>query len=385
MASARLSIPSWAWVAAEAAFLLFIFYQLWDFEVFLFVAPVGGKLIIALLLLLRGAEMAAKGGKPRASPELVRVLSFLEGTRLLLVLLAVAFLGYLLTKSIWFGYLVALAILLLVAEEIVRGVALSGVKAELGETRVAVYFALGLWFGAGFLLQTSSPINAIVSCSMLPNMERGDLVILQGGEINAPTVRMSSAEAASIGSGAIVRYRNESVAVNGSLYAHCVYSREDPLCGRFVASPEEFFEMHGPLVFRYGRCERHYPETGASNFGPCTSGVYYNGERASAGLVGDTVVYVPKETDVFARSGDIIHRVMLKIETPTGEHYVIKGDNNPVADVQIFDYRFGGNSLADQSQLKGKVLFRVPYLGYFKLFLSGFVEEGESCNSYLRS
>lgn len=363
--------------------MLFIFYQLWDFEVFLFVAPVGGKLIIALLLLLRGAEMAAKGGKPRASAELVRVLSFLEGTRFLLVLLAVAFLGYLLTKSIWFGYLVALAILLLVAEEIVRGVALSGVKAELGETRVAVYFALGLWFGAGFLLQTSSPINAIVSCSMLPSMERGDLVILQGGEINAPTVRMSSAEAAAVGKTSTVIYENETFDVNGSLFDYC-RRVTSPACIAFKADPPSFAERKGPLEFRYGLCKRFYPSEGKYVYQMCTQSIYYNGEKVTAGNVGDVVVYVPKKDDVFARSGDIIHRVMLKIETPTGEHYVIKGDNNPVADLQIFDYRFGGNSLANESQLKGKVLFRVPYLGYFKLFLSGFVEEGESCNSYLR-
>jgi signal peptidase I len=380
---AGFAVPPQVWLAAEILFLLFIAWQLWDFELFLLVM-VPGKLILALILLLRGVEHFVKEGKAEPGPQLKRILEVLSSSKLLYAILVLAFAGYLLSKSVVFGYLVALAILLLVAEEIVRGVAEGGLKSELRETRIAIYFALGLWFGAGFLLQTTSPINAIVSCSMLPAMERGDLVLLHGGEVNAPAVLMSDAEAMMIGKNATVQFGNRSIEVKGSMYAHCVLNRNDRTCAEFIATPEGFVEKNGPLEFRYSKCERYFPGSGASNYGPCVTSIYYNGEKVTSGKVGDTVVYAPKSGDLFARSGDIIHRVFLEIETPKTKYYVIKGDNNPVADLQVYDSRFGGNSIAEGKQLKGRVLFRIPMLGYFKLFLSGFVEEGESCNSYLK-
>ena len=379
-----LEIHPYAWLAAEALFLLFILWQLWNFEIFLFIVPVSGKLIFLFILLLRAAEFFVKGGKPVASPKLVKVLEALESTKILYVILVLSFVAYLLSKNVLFGYMVALSILLLVAEEIARGIVDGGLKSEIRETRIAMYFALGLWFGAGAVLQTSSPINAIVSCSMLPAMERGDLVLLHGGEVNAPGVRMSSEEVLAIGKNASVSYGNLTFEVEGSVYNYCVLHRNERACLEFVANPEAFSERKGPLEFKYSKCERYTPASRASGYGPCLTSVYYNGEKVSAGQVGDVVVYAPKQGDIFALSGDIIHRVWLKIETPDGNYYVIKGDNNPVADIEVYDARFGGNSLASEKQLKGRVLFRIPYVGYFKLFLSGFVEEGESCSSYLK-
>lgn len=110
-------------------------------------------------------------------------------------LLILAFLAaYVLTKFVLFALLCALSIVGLFVYETYRGVEEGGWKKELEEIIIAVLAGVAIWYGAAFLLHTSSPLDSIVSCSMLPRMDRGDMVVLSGGEINAPSVAVNSSE-----------------------------------------------------------------------------------------------------------------------------------------------------------------------------------------------
>ena len=102
-------------------------------------------------------------------------------------------------------------------------------------------------------------------------------------------------------------------------------------------------------------------------------------------LSNDVVVYQPLPTDYYARTGDIIHRVFLKLKTADGKEYVLtKGDNNPILDLQVYDYtRNLGNRPIPQDRVRGRVVMRIPYLGYFKLFISGFLNEDAQCKTQL--
>ena len=66
---------------------------------------------------------------------------------------------------------------------------------------------------------------------------------------------------------------------------------------------------------------------------------------------------------VFVRSGAsddyIVHRAIKKFNDGDGWAFVTKGDNNPVADGQTIP----------QDQVVGKVVGRIPVLGYFPLFI----------------
>ena len=53
-------------------------------------------------------------------------------------------------------------------------------KNAVGEALTSLGFALVAWIVISLVLNTTSPINIITSCSMLPNLERGDVIILQG-------------------------------------------------------------------------------------------------------------------------------------------------------------------------------------------------------------
>lgn len=52
-----------------------------------------------------------------------------------------------------------------------------------------------------------------------------------------------------------------------------------------------------------------------------------------------------------------------------------KGDNNPGLDIQY------GNYPPNMSQVQGKVVGVIPYLGYLKLIISGNLVVPQGCNS----
>ena len=83
--------------------------------------------------------------------------------------------------------------------------------------------------------------------------------------------------------------------------------------------------------------------------------------------------------------GDIVHRTMFEINADGKVYYLTRGDNNPILDLQVYDYsRDLGNSPVPSGNSRGKVILRVPYLGYFKLFISGYLQEDSQCKTQLK-
>ena len=272
--------------------------------------------------------------------------------------------------QIWlFGLLIGLSIVWLVVLECWEGVDQHGMKNEIKEIAVALLLALAAYFGAGLLLQTPSPINAIVSCSMLPHIQRGDMVVLSGDGIAAPTEQVQSL--AGLQNATIYQNGEPKFMVKGSLYSYCTQNANASECRRFVASPSEFTEMHGPLLFGYSKCEI-IQNDGERQYGPCVEWLEVNGNRYYENLSSDVIVYQPQPDEYYARVGDIIHRAFLRLDSADGGKYVLtKGDNNPVFDIQVYDEGAQlGNRPVELSRTKGRILFGVPILGYFKLFIS---------------
>ncbi len=279
------------------------------------------------------------------------------------------FISYLISGFWLFGVLVGLSLLWAVALEFLIGSHEHGIMHEAKETAIALLLALVIWFGAGFVLQTSSPLNAIVSCSMLPHIQRGDMVVLSGDRIQAPTAQVQSL--VGVGDAAIMQNGQQIAQVKGSLYSHCAQNPALPLCRQFVNSPENFIEKQGPLSFGYERCEMVFPKTGAMQSGPCVSWLEVNGARYQENLSNDVVVYQPQKDEYYARVGDIIHRAYIKLQAGNQTYFLTKGDNNPVFDIQVYDEGLKmGNAPVDNSRFKGRVLFSIPVIGYLKLFIS---------------
>lgn len=282
-----------------------------------------------------------------------------------------------------FGVMVAAEIALFVGMEMKEGAEKHGWKHEVVDTIIALAIAVGIWFGASLVLNTSSPVSAVVSCSMLPNLQRGDFVIVQGAPLDAYELGMTQGELDSLSSPAVISYSNSTISINGSLFSYCVADSRSQMCRAFISSPGSFTEKKGAFTYRYERCGIQFTN-GSSGYMPCLKSVEFHGKEYLTNLSNDVVVYQPGPGDVYARVGDIVHRAMFKIDVDGKEYYLTRGDNNPLLDIQVYDYvNSMGNAPVPQERLRGKVIGRIPLLGYFKLFISGYFQEDPQCRTQI--
>ena len=312
-------------------------------------------------------------------------LSLLSDGKTQAAILVILLVLYIITKNPVFGILTLLAMLFLLGVEVYVGVKAHGWKSELRDTLIAVVVAALLYYGLGFALHTSSPISAVVSCSMLPSLSRGDLIVIQGSLPSSPTWEVSEEDMKDIQNPNITVLVNGKVyKMKGSIFSYCLFNSGE-VCDKFRENPSSVVEKRGNFIFKYGMCKRIGKLT---YYQPCLKEIVYKNNTLSlSSKQGDVVVYTPKKEDLFGfalRGGEVVHRVVLTLKRGNKTLYITKGDNNNVADMQFYSYTYDkGNSPVLPSQIKGKVVFRIPFLGYYKLFLVGSFSETEFCSSVL--
>ncbi|MFA6036261.1 MAG: hypothetical protein WC759_04865 [Candidatus Micrarchaeia archaeon] len=316
----------------------------------------------------RKTEEAQAAGKKKDEEGSYRYLKELNDSKILWLLIVALFMIYLVTTKFspglapLFAILVALVMVSLVALEIWIGAKTGGLGNEVKETVLAVFVAAVLWYGGGMLLNTSVPLDAVVSCSMVPSLNRGDMLVLHGGEVQAPFVKMSAADW-------------DAVRAGGLLKRQCALCQDmNSKWGCAIDGSGGVVQPSGILDYKCSLCERE-DKAGSKVFVPCVTGIEINGKFIDYSKGEETIVYIPRAGDPFARSGDIVHRARLIIEVDGKDYILTKGDNNHLFDVQI------GNSPVEQEQVRGRALVRLPYVGYLKLFLSGMFGEPVGCDS----
>ncbi len=284
---------------------------------------------------------------------------------------------------ILFGIAIAIEIFAFVAFEVKSGVKHHGWKNEILDTVIALAFAIVLWYGAGFLLNTETPVSGVVSCSMLPNLQRGDFVFVQGAEVNAYDIEMTSSQVESLSGPAKITYGNESKTIPGSIFPYCVSNLGSSMCNQFVQNPSSFVEKKGAFTYRYERCPLTYKD-GSQAYQPCLKSVEFEGTEYLTNYSNDIIIFQPPSHDFYSIIGDIVHRTFFRINVDGEYYYVTRGDNNPFLDIQAYDYRYGMvNRPVPEEYLRGKVIGRLPLLGYFKLFISGFFSADSQCDTQL--
>ena len=182
------------------------------------------------------------------------------------------------------------------------------VSKPLWELAKTLGVALAAWVIICIVLQTSKPMNVVTSCSMLPVLHRGDLVFLQGGQINAPTAQISS-----------------SLKASDVSYVNCTVN---------------FFNGSKAQV-------------------PCTSAIRAGAKEFPTRTQNDIIIYDAEPTAY----GAIIHRSVLWLAAGNQSFLLTKGDNNPGLDQQ------SGISPVTTDRINGKVILTVPAIGYLKVFL----------------
>ncbi|MDE1767924.1 MAG: S26 family signal peptidase, partial [Candidatus Micrarchaeota archaeon] len=98
----------------------------------------------------------------------------------LYALIALSVIVYALYGNAIFGALAFVLIVVTLVAEFRGSVKQGGMKNSVYEIVTALVGVAVLWLILSIVLSTTSPLNVVASCSMLPSMHRGDLVILHG-------------------------------------------------------------------------------------------------------------------------------------------------------------------------------------------------------------
>jgi len=223
-----------------------------------------------------------------------------------------------------------------------------GLFTETKPVLAAALVSFALLGALSIFLASDTPLYFISSCSMLPNYQQGDAVLVLDEALNVPMVKIDvpySEGKAEVYGG------NETLAVDGSLYLHCSRSGGE-LCNRFISAPFGFYEIRGPVLFQYDSCAR---SDGTAS--PCVISATIGGTAVPSSSPSDVVVF-PGSYAAADSSLRIAHRAMFGINDSLGNvYYFTKGDNAPVYDVQL------GGSAVPAGSLQGKVALRLPLLG----------------------
>lgn len=281
------------------------------------------------------------------------------------------------------GVLIVVEIVAFVGMEVKDGANKHGWKHEIVDTFIALLVAVAVWYGTAFILNTSSPISGVVSCSMLPNLYRGDFIIVQGAVPQAYEIEMSQSELDSLNDRATISYNGNNVSMDGSIFSYCIISPSSEVCRVFSDDPEKIIEKKGAFTYRYEQCPVAYSDGSMASM-PCLKSVAFKGKEYLTNMSHDTIVYASPKGSLYALIGDIVHRVMFKINVGNDSYYLTRGDNNPVLDLQVYDYGRGlTNMPISEENVRGKVIARIPFLGYFKLFIHGYLQEDPQCRMQL--
>jgi signal peptidase I len=306
---------------------------------------------------------------------------------LLLVMLVIYVIGQSVSAiAVFSGAAIVMLIIALLLLEMRNGFKETGYARNIIELAGAIAFVIVFWFALRLLLNTPNPIDVVPSCSMLPALQRGDMIILQGlgsapGSIRAPTVNVTPAQASSMMNGSesleCVAYRFSGQSAYVSQY---VAPGDSIGLYRSTASGGEIVpesKQGGNLVKYACGVQQVRFANGTVRNEAYTSSITVLNHTISGDINNSIIVYMTTPSDLFYREGDtfIVHRVYAVLDAGGSYYFLTKGDNNPGLDMQY------SNLPPNATQVEGRMILSIPYLGYLKLILSGSTTQPAGCNS----
>jgi signal peptidase I len=289
--------------------------------------------------------------------------------------------------AITLGIVTFFLIIIAIVLELISGKNEVGYKKSILEIAAAIIIVVAFWYGLRFFLATSSPIDVVPSCSMLPYLHRGDMILLHGvssaSQLKAPIIDVTSSQMSRI----LSSPDSESLSCVAYITnASGTYIRQTLAPGykvgliedsngayRLVSKQEESGNV---LQYSCGTREVRL-STGQILNEAYTTSITVNNHTIAGDRNNSIIVYKTRPGDLFYEEGDayVVHRAYA-ILNDSGNYYVLtKGDNNPGLDIQY------GNYPPNMSQVQGKVVGVIPYLGYLKLIISGNLVVPQGCNS----
>ena len=312
-------------------------------------------------------------------------------------LLAILIVAYAVTGSWAAGLAALLALAAIFYYEIRHSLRTEGARKSVADIAIAVAAALVVWLVLVIVLQTAAPIDAVSSCSMLPVLRRGDLVVLHGigspsafaGSERIPVVNVSegafqrmegnmsyeflSYYAYAAGNRSKIAY----VFDNGTAQGIGLYNTQCLSQYSYLGQPYYYYkcsvpQSQGGNLIRYNYSVGTVSLAGATHDIVYTSAITVGNVSISENYGNPVVVYQTSSEDAF--TGSIIHRVFAVLNVSGSYYFLTKGDNNQALDIEFENYPVNASSVT------GYVLADVPLVGYIKLLLSGQLAVPAGCN-----
>ncbi len=321
---------------------------------------------------------------------------------LLYALLIISVVVYALTSSVAAGAAAFALVIIILFYEFKQSVKEAGAKGTLMDIAKAIAIVVIIWVVLILVLGTSQPVNVVASCSMLPNLNRGDLVLLHGvsnvttflESNHIPIVNVSQAQFSRM-------YNNMS----SEFLAYFAYYKSNPsdigYIGNFSNSSYaiglyntkciDYYSYHSEPL-NYGKCRvaNNYQGSNLIKYNYSIGKAVINGTVQDAVYTSQVtianttiienysnpiVIYSTTSSDYF--SGDIIHRVFAALKVGNSYYILTKGDNNPGLDMEF------GNYPINESSIIGYKIASVPIVGYLKLIISGQLGAVAGCNQVM--
>ena len=316
---------------------------------------------------------------------------------ILYILLAVLIIAYAIVGNVLIGLAAFIVIIGIFYYEIKYSVKTEGTKKSVIDIASAIGFAIVVWIVLIFALHTTAPIDAVSSCSMLPVLHRGDLIVLSGitnmsGFLktkDVPVVNVSQAAFANMESNMPSEFlsyfayfngnksRISYVFDNNTSYAIGLYNTACLSQYSYAQKTSAYSKCYVPMASQASDLIRYNYSIGKVSLSGIHDIVY-----TSQVAIGNTVVtenysnpiivYKTTSRDYF--TGSIIHRLVAVMNVSGSYYFLTKGDNNQALDIEFENYP------ASSQDVLGYVVADIPLAGYVKLILSGQLSVPAGCN-----
>jgi hypothetical protein len=312
-------------------------------------------------------------------------------------LLAILIIAYALLGNELVGLAALLTIIAIFYYEVKYSLKTEGARKSAMDIGVAIGAALLVWLVLILALHTTAPIDAVSSCSMLPVLQRGDIVALGGIGNVTQFAESKRVPVVGVGSGAFQRMESNMSSEFLSFYAYAkgnmsqiayIFDNSTPhgiglyntacLSRYSYLGESKYFSRcyvnmsQGNNLIKYGYSIGNVSVAGVVHSIVYTSSITVGNATIAANYGNPIVVYQTTDKDYF--TGSIIHRVFAVLNVSGSYYFLTKGDNNQALDIEFENYP------ANASAVTGVVLADVPLVGYVKLLLSGQLAVPAGCN-----
>ena len=315
---------------------------------------------------------------------------------ILYLFLVLSVVGYILFSNPIIGAIAFILLIFTLIEEFGQSVNDEGLRKSLYDVIAAIAIIVVIWIVLVIILGTSSPINVVASCSMLPTLHRGDLIILHGISNMTAFLESNKIPVVSISPQQMSALQSN---MNSEFLAFFAYNASNP-----SQISELFAQPNLPIALYNTRCIDLFESSGQySRIKECRVSsqganlIQYNYSIVNVSIgaltaysaqtnqisIANTlitenyhnpiIVYKTTSNDSF--TGDIIHRLVAAIKVGNQYYLLTKGDNNPGLDIQFINYPIA------QSDVAGSVVYDIPAIGYLRLIVSGMFTTPQGCNS----